>query len=88
MQQRHGAHAGLSGAQSFERTFVADFPGLQLQQAGDDLQVIFDSVVDFAQQGLYFVVFAGQFGVGVLQYGVVAFSGYGIPIQGKSERPE
>jgi len=85
VQQGHSAHAGLTGAEGLNGAGIVGFAGLEAEEAGYDLQVVFYAVMDFAEERLYLVVFALKLGIGLLQGAVVSFSENGISVKGKSD---
>ena len=50
MYQCHGSNPVLPFTHCFQRFFVLDISRLQIQQADDDLQIIFYAVVNLFQQ--------------------------------------
>ena len=49
MDQAHGANAVSRVIERLERLRIADVSGLQIEQAGNDLQIIFHSMVHFSE---------------------------------------
>ena len=49
MNQGHGANAVSCVIERLERPRIADVSGLQIEQTGNDLQIIFHSMVHFSE---------------------------------------
>ena len=52
VQRRDGPHAILAGAQGITRMLIAHAIDLHVQQAGDDLKMVFDAVMRLAEHQL------------------------------------
>ena len=72
MDQGHRLHAPLHLADRGARLRVRRLSELEFQQAGDHLQVVFDAVVDLAQQHLFLFQRLGEAIFGFLAPGDVA----------------
>lgn len=53
MHEGHGAHASLAFAESFKHRGVLDVACLEVEQAGDELKVVFHAVVDLSKQHFF-----------------------------------
>jgi len=60
VDEGHDPHAALALGQDRAGARVLAPPGLQIEEAGDDLQVVLDPVVDLFQQGLFLAEGGGQ----------------------------
>ena len=53
VNERHRCDAVLAFAKEFQKGLVGDFEGLQVQQAGDDLQIVFDAVMNLFEKDFF-----------------------------------
>jgi hypothetical protein len=54
MDDGHGPHAALALEEHVQGDGVLDLAGLEVKEAGDDLKVVLDAVVDLLQEESFF----------------------------------
>ena len=75
MDKGHGFDAVAAFLEDVEGVGVLDVRGLQLEEAGDDLEVVFDAMVDFLEEDFLFLEGGFDADLGFLLLGHVADDG-------------